>query len=345
MVGMWISGSGMSLPSIILTFIAIILVGWHLLYVAIPLTSLEKFFCWLTFVTGFFGPAFLFIDIGPFALFPFRIFLIILWALFTIHMLANGGKIFIKQRQIRSYLLFLVFWLWYAVISLSWAQSKTDALRHIIFLATGFSVIFFVSFYFRNEKDLKRLFWVWLGAFWSMLLIGLWEHLTGKHLPVSGYSEDKLLEVAEYVRIAVMNIPTGVFKNPNDYATFLVLSIPFNLSFIRYSQNLLLRAFGIVTFLLSSYFILITGSRANLLALFLEIGFIWVFLERGVRKLKWVVIIAMVLSISVWLLPEILELIFIKTSEQLFSLIYQAQYQIESFYVRWNLLKNGLLFV
>lgn len=344
-VGIVVSRPGFSLFAVALTALVVLLAGRLLRYATIPVIALERLCCWLAFATGFFGVALFPIDLGPFSLFPFRIFLLALWVLFAIRVLTLGGKLTLPQRQIRFYLLFFGIWLGYAVLSLGWARSTTDVVRHISFLAMGFSMAFFTSYYFHNDRDLRRLFWLWLGMFGVLLLIGLWEHLTGQHLQISGYHEEKLSALEYYVRADVMYRPTGVFNNPNDYATFLALSIPFGLSLARYCQKLWLRAFGVAGILLSGYFILVTGSRGSLVTVLLELAFLWFFLVQGAWRLKWAATLVGMVGVVLMVAPTPARVILANASNQLASILYDMPRESGSIYVRWNLVKNGLLFV
>jgi teichuronic acid biosynthesis protein TuaE len=155
-------------------------------FVHIPTSRIEKICCYLTFISGFFGVAFFPIDLGPFTLFPYRVLLVLLWGLFCARMLVQG-KIVLPLSRIRPYMAFLGIWTAYAVISLGWAAAKGDAIRYLIFLLFGISPIFFAVKYFRDYQDLKRLYMIWFGIFCLLILVGFWEHMTGQHLPVSGY--------------------------------------------------------------------------------------------------------------------------------------------------------------
>jgi teichuronic acid biosynthesis protein TuaE len=209
----------------------------------------------------------------------------------------------------------------------------------------GVSLIFFAAKYFRDYRDLRRLYLIWFGVFCVLVLLGFWELLTGHHLPVSGYYEAKLAVLEPYVRAAVMYRPTGVFNNPNDYATFLALSIPFGLSLARYHRKLWLRAFGMATVLLGGYLILATGSRGNLLAVLLELGFLWFFLVRGAQRLKLAVAVAAVVGVVLVITPTPARVILQGAREQFASILYEMPLESGSIYVRRNLFKNGLLFV
>lgn len=345
LVGVAASRPAISLPTIVLAAAVFLLVGLLLRDAPIPVIPLERLCCYLSITTGFFGSALFPISIGPLTLFPFRIFILALWVLFAIRVLMRGGRLVSPRRGIRFYLVFLGIWLGYAALTLGWARSTIDAVRHVGFLVMGFSVVLFASYYLCNDRDLKRLFSLWLGVFGVLLLIGLWEHLSGQHLPTSRYHEDKLLVLKDYVRAEVMYRPTGTFNNPNDYATFLALGIPFGLSLAQYTRKLWLRALGMASLLLGGYLILTTGSRANLVAVLLELAFLWVFLRRGVRKLKWVVATAAGAGVVLAVAPTVVRSVFRNVSVQLISLIDQASQETGSVYVRWNLVRNGLLFV
>ena len=235
----------------------------------ITIFSIAKFFCYLVFFTGFFGVALFPINIGLFMLFPYRIFLLFLWFIFGLHILIKR-KIVFAQSQIKWFLIFLCFWLGYAALSLAWSISKEVALKNIIFLFMSFSVIFFSTYYFRKKKDLQILYNLWLYIFGFLIIIGFWEYLTGQHLPVSGYFSE--------MQTCFNFKPTGVFKNPNDYATFLSLSIPFSIVIAYYGCKKYLRLYGLCSALGAFYLIVATGSRANIITVLFEFTFILLFL-------------------------------------------------------------------
>jgi len=309
---------------------------WLLQYVSIPIFSIEKFFCYLVFFTGFFGVALFPIDIGPFMLFPYRIFLLFLWFMFGLHLLIQR-KIVFPQSQIKRFLVFLCFWLGYAILSLVWSAAKEAALKNIIFLLMGVSVILFSTYYLREKKDLQVLYNLWLYAFGFLIIIGFWEYLTGYHLPVSQFFGE--------TRTRFMFIPTGVFKNPNDYGTFLALSIPFGVGIIRYGRKRYLRLYGLCGALGSFYLIVTTGSRANIIAVLFELFFIFVFLLKLRRKLKLVITVGICIVLLFMFLPSPLQGFFSQITVQLKSVVSQTEQIAGSVGIRMNLVRNGLLFL
>jgi teichuronic acid biosynthesis protein TuaE len=300
------------------------------------LNFLEKKIFYLVFLTGFFGAAFFTADLGLFTLFPYRFFLLLLLVIFSLKTLFSG-KIIIHQKSIKWYILFLFFWLGYSVISLAWAPSKGDAIRDIIFLFMSVLLIFFFTYYIKNETDLKKVYNIWLAVLGILIIIGFWEHLTGNHLSVSrNYNE---------IRSWRMFIPTGVFFNPNDYATFLALSIPFGIVVVRYYNKTMFRLFGIVAALLAFYLIVETGSRANIIAVLLEIIFIFLFLMNINQKTK-IIFTASILVIFLFLFfGNNIYQYYEKISIEITSIGRQVSLMKGSMGVRINLIKNSLSFL
>lgn len=312
--------------------------------VEISAISLEKFFFWLAFAAGFFGVALFPIDVGPFMLFPFRIFLSVLWMLFVMRVLVEG-VVTIPLFMIKRYLIFLIFWNIYAIFTIVWSASKIEAIRNIVFLFMGSSLIFFATNYLQTMKDIQRLYWIWIGALFVLVLLGLWEHFTGHHLPVSGYSEERLSYLALYKVKLVQNIPTAVFTNPNDYATFLALALPFALVMIRYDNRMWIRILASILAISALYLIIITDSRANVLAFLLEVSFLGLFLTKLNKKIKLVLIGALAIN----LITPTLNVQISETIQRAASQIRTIQTDMElvgsSTEIRLSLAKNCLEFL
>lgn len=311
---------------------------------SVGVMSFERLVLFLTFLAGFAGSAIFVIDLGLFSVFPFRVLLMLFWGLFAIRVLLQG-KIFLPLGKKRLYMAFGGIWMAYSVVSLAWAVSKFDAVRHLIFLFMGISLIFFAIQYFRGDRDIHWLYWIWFIVFFGLIILGLWEHLTGRHLPVSGYHEEKLSLLEEYVVAQVRNLPTGVFNNPNDYATFLALSIPFALSTFRYVRSKLVRLTGLGLAVLSLYFIVVIGSRGNILAVLLELIFIFLFLTNINQKVKVVVAGLACLGLVLIFFSDHLREFFFNMTWQILSIVEQSKLGIESVAVRVNLVRNGLAFL
>jgi len=300
------------------------------------LFNIEKYVCYLVLIAGFFGVTIFSIDMGSFKLFPYRIFLIVLWLLFFRHILLNNIKMDFSQHKIRWYFIFLAFWIGYALLSLAWSASLTLAVRNILFLLMGISVIFFSIYYFRKIEDLQRVQWIWFGVFSILVILGFWEHLSGQHLTTSIF----YLSTNENI----IFIPTGVFHNPNDYASFLVLSIPFVISLFRDEKRILFRFLGMEIVAGAIYLIVVTGSRANILAVLLELT-IFLLLINIKQKIKLVIILIVCLLILLIILSVPIKVFLSQMMGQIGSIANQTEFKIGSISVRLNLIRNGLSFL
>jgi len=294
--------------------------------------SIIKIFLYLTIILGIVGAAFLAVDIGAFSLFPYRILLPSLWLLVFICISRN--RLNISRIRVEPYLYFLVFWIFYAIFSIVWANSKIDAIRHIIFLFMGLSIIFLVVFYFSNLKNLKWFFDLWLLMLLPLIALGYWNYLTGNHLSISNlvYAEERFSFV-----------PTAVFHNQNDYATYLALSIPFILAFIRHNGNIVQLILGIIILVTSLFLIVVTFSRINYIAVFMGTAFWFIFLLKVKEKIKAVVLIGLVTALLFSGFPDKTHELFRIIDRQIYFSL-DNNFQSQSLKLRYNLVRNSFIF-
>lgn len=307
--------------------------------------SLEKACFFATYSAGFIGATPFEIELGNFTLFPFRILILGSWFILLLSFFAGKAQTFKNLLRIKRYIFYLIIWLIYAVFSFFWVKSTTDAIRNLSFLIMGSSVIFLTCYYSSAEKDLKTLYYIWVGAFYMMLLLGMWENITARHLSVSGYSAQRIQFAKSYIVEQVRRRPTGVFNNPNDYATFIAISIPFVLALARYSREKIVRICAIVGITLGGYLIIATGSRGNLVALLLELVFFWLFIGKGFNKFKWLFVVGILLILIISVFPPVANLFFRNVEESISSLAYESPREGSSISIRWNLAKNGMHFL
>jgi len=299
--------------------------------------NFQKIILYFTIISGFFGSAFLNFNVGLFSLFPFRIFLLLLWLIFICGIFLKKGKLNIFHIKIKKYLLFLLFWLYWAILSFGWAGDKGEAIREITFLFMGCFLIFFIIFYFINLKDLKRFYYIWITVLIILIPIGIWEHLTGCHLKISG--------LAETIHPIAKFMPTTVFHNSNDFATFLGLTFPFILSWLHYKKRLKNKIFGFILLGTSFYLLLATESRANLLAFILIIFIFFLFLLNLNKKIKWLIAGGLVFSFLLLFSPVFTQQIFSQIDSQLQSFTSEYQRTIGSNAVRINLTKDAIYYL
>lgn len=128
----------------------------------IKFSTVQRLSLYLALITAFTGSLFGAIQIGTIYLFPYRYFLIFMWLLFILYIFYSNGRLSLSHIKVKRYLQYLALWLGYAFLSLLWAASKSDAIRHIIILLfMGMSIIFFMVYYLRNLDQVTRVFYIW----------------------------------------------------------------------------------------------------------------------------------------------------------------------------------------
>jgi teichuronic acid biosynthesis protein TuaE len=294
---------------------------------------------YLTIISGFFGASFFSIPFGPITLFPYRILIMFLLIFVSLGILKNK-KIYISHIKVKNYLFFLLFWFIYAIFSLGWAKIKIAAVREIGFLIFALSIVFLVVYFFRELNNYNWFYKIWILVLVFMIILGFWEVITGNHLATSKLKNAPL---------RFKHIPTGVYANQNDFATYLTLSIPFLLSLIKYKKNHK-KIIGYVLLFSSLYLIILTGSRANIIALIIGIIFWFLFNLDIKNKVKYIFFTFIIFI-----------LIFVFYPKQIVDLLNEIEYQISSVFINYskiktegklgsigiriNLIKNSLKFV
>lgn len=210
---------------------------------------------WLaTLVTAFFGPLLAF-SAWP-GIFAYKILFTLHLLLFSFFVVAKKVKISLSP-PVKRYFIFFILWFGWAVLSLLWCDNRMDGLSNIYYLFTGLCLIGFTTVYLK-ENDVKLLLFIFIAVYTVVLAVGFWESATGWHLVTAG-------------DIGYSKVPRGIFKNPNDLATYLVLYLPLLYVTARHCLGRVLTAplavilvalMGIGVFLVVN-----TGSRANMLAL------------------------------------------------------------------------------
>ena len=297
--------------------------------------AIPQYLLYLTIIAAFPGAYVMSVEIGSIHLFPYRYLLMILCLIFIAGIYANSWLLNVSQIKVRLYLKYLAIWLIYAFFSIIWAADKVEAARNIIFLFTGILVIFFMVFYFNNLNYLKALYITLLLIFIALLPIGIWETVTGNHLPMAGLFGIDRLDMAF--------MPSTFFRNPNDYAAYLALTIPMFLVWVRYHQKTLGRIIGILIIILGLWVLLMTTSRSSYIALFSGVAFWLLFFMRGKTKLKVISVVAAISIFLILFIPSTIYDSFTLIGEEMSSLsrVYNDEDAPD---VRKNLIKNGLYF-
>lgn len=296
-----------------------------------------KYLVFAVYAAGFLGMSLFSFEFGNIHIFPYRIFIPLIWLILIFRVCINKGTLNIPPVKVKKFGIFMLVWLIYAILSVIWAIDKTSAFKHVIFLVISFSMIVFTVVFIDTIEDLQIISVIWLVFLGLAIIIGISETVIGIHLPVSRFYE----RVNEYYKYT----PTALFYNPNDFATFLSLSVPFLLSYFFFSKKFIYRLLFFLSFIASLYVLYATRSRANFLALFLEIGyFTIVFFSLQVNRKEIYYILAGSLSVLLVIPKRILE-IFSAVQHNLQSIVTQASSQVGSMGERMNLAVNGLMFL
>lgn len=290
--------------------------------------SIEKTILYLAIIFCFEQGFLLRIDIGLFSLDLFRMFFLLLGSFFLIHILYNRGELDISNVRVKKYILFLYLWFFYAMFSLIWVASIDEAIKTIIFLFIGISIVFFEVFYFKNLRDFKQLHNMLLFVLLVMIGLGFWNCTTGHHL--SEYWNSFVYGWRRFV-------PVAVFSSENDYAEYLSFNIPFVLVFIRYRSNIIEKFLGIIILFSALYLLVQTFSRLNYIAFIIEIGFWFFFLMKLKTKYKYIILIILLILIIYIAFFEYVQNIFETIVIQMKTLSFRDQ----SIHVRINLIRNA----
>ncbi len=219
----------------------------------VPLNILK--WLWLaTLAAAFFGPLLAF-SAWP-NIFAYKILFTLHLLLFSILIAAKKIKVSLPP-GVERYFVFFMLWFGWALLSLLWCDNRIDGLSNIYYLFTGLCLIGFTPIYFK-ENDLRFLVIILIVVYFVVLFVGLWEYKTGQHLITSG-------------DIVNSKVPRGIFKNPNDLATYLVLYLPLLYVTARYCLRRFITApLAVVLVLMmgtGAFLVVNTGSRANMLSL------------------------------------------------------------------------------
>ncbi|MGG1630935.1 O-antigen ligase family protein [Rossellomorea sp. NRS-1567] len=291
----------------------------------------------LLILSSFIGAAVPIYKIAGFTIYPFRILLA--WSVFMLI-----GFIFYQNKYIVSSLKDLkgniftsygALWLFFGFFALSWSISPMNTIQDIIFLASGVFLIYLILLVYKNEEDYKELYFYWIIMSLLLVGIGLMNHFFQIHLPIS-----RINQVAQYQK----HIPTAVFTNENDYASFLSIASFFFLSLLKNGRILLYKLIGLTGMLLSLYLIVVASSRANYIAVMIGLIVWFLFVLKPAHRLK--------LSVAGFLLiVPIIIFFWEKVSSVLGSVgkelatLLPTEGTTDSVSIRENLLKNVGVFL
>lgn len=181
---------------------------------------------------------------------------------------------------------FSFLWLAWALVSCVWAPDRALAIQYVyyIFLITTMCLLFHWLVNRDNLQVVLRMLTILLLA---CNLIAIWEIITGNHL-VKDYLDSPIrLRLLEFV-------PGGFYRNPNDFATYIIQLMPFNFAAL-YDKRVLPRTIAGANLILSFFTVCATQSRTQVIVMLVMIAFFIVFSKKF--SLVRIVVVAVV---AVW---------------------------------------------
>lgn len=289
---------------------------------------------YLAIIASCIGAGVIAIDLGAFQLSIFR-GLIIVISIFSLinFLIAKKGVITLKKSGNSYSIKFMVFWVFYSLLSLGWVHDYLGWIKSVYFIGLGLLSILIINKYFNKTTDI-------LMGFKVMSIMIIFHNIIGWYEIISGNYIFLTMDKATYFER--FSLPVSSFNNPNDFAVFLLFSIGILYICAANSKNKIYRL-TYVFFIVSSLSLLVlTASRANILGFLLGLVF-YVALSLKKRKTRNGLILILVFIIA-------LISIFPNHFINLISIVGDNLYikysdGVGSDATRLNLIKNGLFFL
>lgn len=291
----------------------------------------------------FLGAQILAIDLGVAKLSLYRIMLVIISCLMVLLIFKNDSRLsFYSNALSKNYTRFYFFWLLYALISVIWVQDIGGWINAIFFLGCGCLSMFYMGIFINEEKDIRNLF----KTIYIMILlhniIGWMEILTGSYWFAN---LNKLDKYHTFATQPSTRIPISIYANQNDFATMLLAGITMTFILFKNSNIISIKFVYLLTIISSIFLLYRTDSRANIIALIIGIGTLFItkysqlFTKRNIIKLA---IAIFIICVGVLIFsPEV--------QQKAMSIYYSDQANLfvegNSNMTRVNLIKNGFYFL
>lgn len=211
------------------------------------------------------------ISFAGFNLYGFRVLVVVTVAAISFGRLSVGTSLF-SAGSVRSLLVTVCALLLWGFISMIWSESieaGTAELLAVFFFATFAVVMLFLTR--STNYSIQTVLVGWISAFAVTTPVAAWELITGTHLPSAWSLNSPWYATAGRV--------ASTFRNPNDYASFLVVLLPFALLGLAHSKNALRRFLFAGVALLGLILVLITASRLGLVA-YIVVALYWLWIRR-----------------------------------------------------------------
>lgn len=262
-----------------------------------------------------------------------KILLLVIVSIFLVDLILKNGvvKKNVKNNTFKLSFFFLIVWLIYGIISLTWSNDISEGLKILNSLILQIGILLVMILTIKNERNYISIINTISCAVIIHNFIGWYEILTKNyHFAPSEY-------ISYY---AYRGFPVSTFFNTNNFATFLSIGFFMIYVSIQSTSKRILR-FSLYTSLVSTLLLIVmTDSRGNLGATIIGIGIIIFFKihNSSFSKVK----LIFIYIVGVIGLLVVFNLIF--ENMEVVKELFVKEKSGESNNTRVNLMKNGIEF-
>lgn len=188
--------------------------------------------------------------------------------------------------SLKRYIVFLVFFSLYSVVSLIWSINKSEGVVDCIYnIIHSLFFIEICAFALYARRPLLTISTSWLIAFLATAGVAVYEITTGYHLPLSRFEEDIQMNAGGGL-VVLRRFAAVTFGNFNNYVTYICLCLPFLVYTLLENKSLKCRwFFPLVAIFLSVFILIMNASRGGIISLAIVLSVLLLF----VRKTKYTV--------------------------------------------------------
>jgi teichuronic acid biosynthesis protein TuaE len=293
---------------------------------------MKKVLLYFLILTSLISAEILSIDAGLFQLSIYRIILLIVITMAILNILHKGRLNFSIISDNYS-IKFIFIWILYSIFSLIWIKDVNGWIRGFYFLSSGFVSTLFLVSNINNMKIMTKALIIFSFMILIHNFIGWYEVITSNYIFLN--NSDRVYSYS------LNNYPVSMFNNTNNFASFLLVSVFVLLSIkdrlFYYSMKILI----IILIVSSCILIFYTGSRGNIIGLFVGFLIYTLLLVMKNRNLFITLIIALPILLILFLFGFFNPLILYFEN----SLNINLNATSGSDFIRLNLIKNGIYFV
>lgn len=205
---------------------------------------------------------------------------------YLLYMLKDFRNYNIKELIKNKYVIFLLIFIAYMMMSLLWSADKKLAVKSILNYCIMISLMVVVIDYNRKPGNLEKTIKYIYSMIPAIAVIGLIE-ITGFRFNIRNhYIDENLYHLNPGF---LKKIPTVFFYSPNNYGVFIVLAMTFLFAAMMYTTSRRKRIVSGVLYLMLQINLIFTTSRTAWISLFIiyVFGAVFFAVYKRKRELTW----------------------------------------------------------